>query len=91
MAVMLKGFNMPGRNPVEPVERSTGTEGANARRALRKSLRMRENRQWRREAEAEIREMYDYDADDAAYDREIEDLEPIYASLDWQEVWGAAR
>lgn len=71
MAVMLKGCNMPGFCACCTAERSEGSGGARARRSLRKSLRMRENRQWRREAEAEIREMYDYDMDDAAYDREV--------------------
>lgn len=64
MAVMLKGCNMPGFCACCTAERSEGSGGARARRSLRKSLRMRENRQWRREAEAEIREMYNYDADD---------------------------
>jgi len=80
MAVMLKGCNMPGFCACCTAERSEGSGGARARRTLRKSLRLRENREWRREAEAELREMYDYDEDDAAYDCEIDYLVPVYAA-----------
>lgn len=81
MAVMLKGHNVPGFCECCTVERREGSSGARARRSLRKVLRQRENRQWRREAEAELRETYGYDEDDAAYEREIESLYDTVGAL----------
>jgi hypothetical protein len=62
MAVMLKGHNMPGWCACCTPERWEG-QGP-TRRALRRVIRKRENREWRKDAEREIREAYYYDADD---------------------------